>query len=300
VQQVNAFTVDLEDWFQGLGITSPPVEQWPTFESRVVPLARNLLGILRTYKVQATFFVLGYVADQNPALIEEIRADGHEIGIHGYSHRFVSRISPAEFAQELERSIEVVRRITGELPWGHRAPFFSIDARTSAWVFDLLQAKGFLYDSSVFPTRNMLYGIPDAPRFPYRLDGHNLMEFPLSTLRLGNINWPIAGGFHLRLLPYAIIRWGVSRLNRQGQPAIMYMHPWELDLGQRFQRLSVRETVVQYYGRRQLEGKLHKLFADFRFCSLRSILEHQYSECLHAAEAGTHETQSELRTSLAG
>lgn len=272
--QMNAFTVDLEDWFQGLTSTNPQVDKWSSFESRVVKATKSLLDILRSYQVQATFFVLGYVADKHPALVEQIRADGHEIGVHGYLHRFVNRLEPDEFARDLERSVRAAERVTGETPLGHRAPYFSINGGTS-WAFDILQAQGLRYDSSLFPTRNMLYGFPDAPRFPYRLNGHNLMEFPLSTVRLGGVNWPIAGGFYLRALPYALIRWGITQLNRQRQPAIMYMHPWELDLGQDYNQVTPRERITHYHGRRQLKGKLHRLFGDFRFCSLGTLLEIQ-------------------------
>ena len=270
---VNAFTVDLEDWFQGLTSTNPQVDRWPSFESRVVPASRTLLDLLRSHQVQATFFVLGYVADQFPALIEHIGSEGHEIGVHGYHHRFVSRSTPDEFARDLERSIQAVERITGERPLGFRAPYFSINGSTP-WVFDILQAQGLRYDSSVFPARSMLYGYPEARRYPHRLalDGHPLMEFPLSTVRIGGVNWPIAGGFYLRTLPYALVRWGISRLNRQGQPAVLYMHPWELDLGQHYNQVTLRERITHYHGRRRLEGKLKRLFSDFRFGPLRSLL----------------------------
>lgn len=274
---INAFTVDLEDWFQGLTSTNTAVDKWPSLESRVVLATKALLDILRSFEVQVTFFVLGYVADQYPALVEQIKADGHEIGVHGYYHRFVSRLTPDEFAQELERSIKAVERITGEMPLGHRAPYFSINAGMP-WVFDLLQANGFRYDSSFFPTRNMLYGFPDAPRFPHRLNGHSLMEFPLSTLRLGGINLPIAGGFYLRTFPYAFIRWGISQLNRRGQPAIMYVHPWELDLGQRYKRVTFRERITHYHGRQRMQHKLHCLFTDFHFGPLRSLLKPGHSQ----------------------
>jgi polysaccharide deacetylase family protein (PEP-CTERM system associated) len=268
----NAFTVDLEDWFQGLTSTSQLVERWPLFESRVIPATNALLEILGAYQVQATFFVLGYIADQYPALVERIAAAGHEIGIHGYHHRFVSRLTPDEFARDLERSISAVERITGGMPLGHRAPYFSINANTP-WVFGLLQGQGLRYDSSFFPTRNMLYGYPGAPRFPHRLDGHDLIEFPLSTVRLAGVNWPIAGGFYLRTWPYAVTRWGISHLNRQGQPGIMYVHPWELDVEQRYNRVTLRERITHYYGRQRLEEKLHRLFRDFEFSSLRTLLD---------------------------
>lgn len=267
---MNAFTVDLEEWFQGLTSTNRRVDQWNSFESRIVLATRQLLDVLRAHHVRATFFVLGHVADRQPALVEAICAEGHEIGVHGYFHRFVWQLTPDEFAQELERSIAAIARITGQRPQGHRAPYFSLNASTS-WAFDVLEAQGLTYDSSIFPTRNMVYGFPGAPRFPHQIEGHNLIEFPPSTIRLGGVNWPIAGGFYLRALPYALVRQGIARLNRQGQPAIMYIHPWELDLGQNYSQVTWRERVTHYHGRRRLETKLHRLFTDFRFGALSNL-----------------------------
>lgn len=269
---LNAFTVDLEDWYQGLTSTNPRVDLWPFLESRVVATTTRLLGLLRTYEVRATFFVLGYVADQWPLLIERIRSEGHEIGIHGYYHRFVRELKPDEFAIELERSVRAIERITGEMPSGHRAPYFSIDG-ASTWAFRVIEAQGLRYDSSVFPTRSTLYGYPTAPRFPYRPDGLSLIEFPVSTVRFGRVNVPMAGGFYLRLFPYAFVRWAISKLNEQGRPAILYLHPWELDLGQNYRQVTLRERITHYHGRSRLEDKLHHLFADFRFGPLEALLE---------------------------
>ncbi len=270
--RLNAFTVDLEDWFQGLTSTNRQVEQWPLFESRVVPATRHLLEILRTYRVQATFFVLGHVADHHPRLIETIQDDGHEIAVHGYWHRFVSRLTPSEFSDELAQSIQAITAITGQKPIGHRAPYFSVNQHTP-WVFDILQDHDIQYDSSIFPIRNGLYGYPGMPRFPFIAPGTDLMEFPPSTVRLGGMNWPVAGGFYTRMLPYPIIRWAIKRLNRQGQPAILYMHPWELDLEQPAHPATPRERVSHFGGRRSLEQKLHRLFSEFGFEPLRNKLE---------------------------
>ncbi len=268
----NAFTVDLEEWYQGLTSTNPRVDLWPSLESRVVQATERLLAVLREHEVRATFFVLGIVADQHPALVERIRAEGHELGVHGYYHRFVSRMTRDEFALELERSAQAVERITGERPAGHRAPYFSINAGTP-WAFDVLESLGFRYDSSVFPVRSMLYGFPDAPRFPYRPAHRSLVEFPVSTVRVGTVDLPMAGGFYVRTLPYAAVRWAIRRLNRQGHAAIMYVHPWELDLGQVYDQVTPRERLTHYHGRRGLERKLHALFADFRFGPLGSLMD---------------------------
>lgn len=268
---VNAFTVDLEEWFQGLTSTNSQVARWDDFESRVVPATQFLLGVLAEHKVRATFFTLGHVADRQPALMESICADGHELAIHGYYHRFVYRLTPGEFDTEVARSIEAVMRVNGEVPHGHRAPYFSVNA-TTPWAFDVLARNGLRYDSSVFPTRNMLYGFPGAPRLPYRMAEHKLWELPASTVRWAGRTWPISGGFYVRALPYAVTKWALKRLQRASEPAILYIHPWELDLGQHYNQVTPRERITHYHGRRGLAAKLHQLLTDFRFGSMRDLV----------------------------
>jgi len=273
---LNAFSVDLEDWFQGLTSTNPQVDRWPQLPSRVVPATQRLLAILRAYQVQATFFVLGHVADSHPELIETIQADGHEIAVHGYWHCRVSRLTAAEFGRELECSVKAIGAITGQRPIGHRAPYFSVN-HTTPWAYDVLREQGFLYDSSVFPIRNGYYGYPGAPRFPHVASENGLVEFPLSTVRIGGINLPVAGGFYLRMWPYAFVRWAIGQLNRMNQPAVLYMHPWELDLEQPPHPVTPRERITHFAGRRRLEAKLHRLFSEFRFAPLRTLLEQNQS-----------------------
>ncbi len=270
-RQLNAFTVDLEDWFQGLTSTNPLVDQWPAFESRVEENTRRLLTILSERNVRATFFVLGYVADSHPGLIEEIAAEGHELGVHGYFHRFVSQMTADEFAQELDQTLAAIERITGITPTGHRAPYFSLNANTP-WAFEVLESRGFSYDSSVFPTKNMLYGFPEAPRFPYKVQGHEIVEFPATTISIAGKKWPIAGGFYNRALPYAVIRHGIRQVNEQGEPAVIYIHPWELDTGQTYDQVTFRERITHYHGRRGLEKKLVQLLTDFQFGTLQDLL----------------------------
>lgn len=259
----NAFTVDLEEWFQGLTSTNRQPERWERLESRVVYATRLLLDILRQHGVRATFFTLGHVADRQPALMEEICAAGHEVGIHGYWHRFVSRLTPAEFEAEVLQSLEAMQRLGIEVA-GHRAPYFSVNA-TTPWAFDVLAKHGLQYDSSVFPTRNMLYGFPGAPRLPYRVAEGALWELPASTVPWLGKSWPIAGGFYVRALPYRVTRAALRRLQRAGEPAILYIHPWELDLGQRYNQVTPRERITHYYGRRGLATKVHRLLEDFSF-----------------------------------
>jgi polysaccharide deacetylase family protein (PEP-CTERM system associated) len=284
---LNAFTVDLEDWYQGLTSTNPYPEQWASYEARLEGNTDRLLDLLDEHGVEATFFVLGHVAGQYPDLIRRIDAAGHEIGVHGYWHDKVHRLTPDQFAAELERSIQVLEPLVSRPIVGHRAPYFSIN-KHSLWALDVLLDMGFDYDSSFFPTRNMLYGYPEAPRFPCRPAasgaddarrggrgdlGSSLVEFPVSTARWLGANWPIGGGFYVRASPYAIIRAGIRQLHRQGQPAIMYVHPWELDTEQRYSKVTLRERVTHYHGRRGLVAKLSSLFQDFTFVSLRRLLD---------------------------
>lgn len=268
---VSAFTVDLEDWFQGLTSTNRRPERWYNLESRVVPATQRLLAILAEHGVRATFFVLGHVADRYPSLIETIQDAGHELGIHGYWHRFVYKLDRDGFAQEIEQSLTALSRITGVHAAGHRAPYFSVNAQTP-WAFDVLAQAGMLYDSSVFPTRNMLYGFPGAPRLPYRVPDHDLWELPASTVKVAGQPWPMAGGFYVRAMPYVVTRWALRRLHAAGEPAIMYIHPWEIDTGQQYADVTPRERITHYHGRRGLEAKLHRLLADFRFGPMAEVV----------------------------
>jgi polysaccharide deacetylase family protein (PEP-CTERM system associated) len=191
--------------------------------------------------------------------------------VHGFWHRKVHLLNPEQFAAELKRALEAITPLVSEPVIGHRAPYFSING-CSLWALDVLRDKGLCYDSSFFPTRNMLYGFPESPRFPHKIENKDLVEFPISTAHWGGVNFPFAGGFYLRTLPYRFICQSIRQLHRQGQPAVMYIHPWELDTGQRFNQVTPRERITHYNGRRSLEGKLRRLFSDFHFQPLRDLL----------------------------
>ncbi len=269
---VNAFSVDLEDWYQGVTSTSARREQWYLFEKRVVQNTLRLLGLLDEYQVKATFFILGCVAKEHPDLVRQIDAAGHEIGVHGYWHRMIHHLSPDQFAQELDLAIDAISPLVSTPLQGHRAPYFSIN-KSSLWALEILEKKGFRYDSSFFPTRNILYGYPDCLRIPHRPNQRKLVEFPLSVIRLGRISIPFSGGLYIRVLPYSLIRRFIRQTNQKGLPAIMYIHPWELDINHRYNQITMRERLVQYTGRRHLERKLRNLFEEFRFCPLCELLD---------------------------
>ncbi len=271
---LNALTIDLEDWYQGLTSTSQQVDRWPDLEDRVEPSTDRILEILDRAGVRATFFVLGYVADRFPDLVRRVAAAGHEIGLHGYHHRQVFRLTPEQFRAEIERGRKAVEAASGQRIIGYRAPMFSIN-RSAVWALEVLRDLGFRYDSSMFPTRNMLYGFPDAPRFPHHpFENGDFVEFPLSTVRVLGVNWPVAGGFYLRLLPYAVFRWGLKRINREREPAVIYLHPWELDPDHPRPNPTLRERFTHYTNLRQTEAKLSAVLRDFSFGSLADLLEH--------------------------
>ncbi len=270
-QVTNALTIDFEDWYQGLEI---PYKDWAGFEDRIVPVGRRLLKLLGEAGVRATFFVLGYIAEQHPEMIREIAAAGHEIGTHGYSHALIYEQTPELFRTELTRAIGTLEDLTGAPVLGHRAPFFSI-TKDSLWALDILAELGIRYDSSIFPVVNYRYGIADAPRWPYEIKSarHTLTEFPISTWQVLGKNVPIAGGAYFRIYPYAFTKQGLRAVNRQRQPFVFYLHPWELDPEHPRIKLPRRIAgLTHYFNLRATERRLRRLLRDFKFAPMKEVL----------------------------
>ena len=263
----NAFSVDLEDWYQGLEID---MAEWGRFENRLRVGTDRLLELLEEAGVQATFFVLGRAAEQAPELIREIHARGHEIGTHGYSHRFVYELGEEGFRRDLRRSLEVLDEIVGVEVLGHRAPFFSI-TRDAFWAFEVLREYGIAYDSSIFPVVNYRYGIPDAPRWIHTV-GEGMTEFPLSTCRFFGRNIPVGGGAYFRLFPYTFTRRGLRMLNASGRAAVFYIHPWELDPDHPRLNLPRRISLTHYWNLGKTQKRLRRLLREFGFTTMRQVL----------------------------
>ena len=267
----NILTIDVEDWYMDTDIST-----WDSYEDRVVQSTQEILEILDETNTIATFFVVGYVAEHHPELIEEIKDRGHEIGTHGYTHTSITHQTPSEFEEDLLKSIKILEDITKEKISGYRACEFSIVKETS-WALDILKKNGLKYDSSVFPVKTHLYGVLDAPLYPYHISSSNIkidnnpeedfFEFPLSVYRIPIVhkNIPIAGGFYLRLIPYCFIKHAMKKINKMGQPAILYIHPWEFDPKQP----RVKELKwYHYYRLGSTERKFKKLLKDFKFSSI--------------------------------
>ena len=265
---LNALTVDLEDWYQGLQI---PMSEWSVYEDRVVPATERLLEILDEARARATFFTLGFVAERHPELIRRVAEDGHEIATHGYSHALLYELEPDQFREELRRSVALLQDISGQPVLGHRAPFFSI-TRRSLWALDVLEEEGIRYDASIFPVRNWRYGIEDAPRWPYQLPGKQLVEFPMSTCRIRNRNVPMTGGAYFRIYPYAVSQRLLRAINRGGHPAVFYIHPWEIDPDHPRIPLPRRIGLTHYFNLRATERRLRRLLRDFRFAPMREVV----------------------------
>ena len=275
-QITNAFTVDVEDYYQVSAFEKHiRRDHWDRWESRVEANTHRMLRLLDRHGVKATFFVLGWVADRHPRLVREIHACGHEVGSHGYWHRLVYELSPAEFREDLRRSRKALEDAAGARVTAHRAASFSITSR-SLWALEILVEEGFSVDSSIFPIHHDRYGIPRAEPRLHRLPtpSGELWEFPPSVARMARINLPVSGGGYFRLFPLFWTRYCLGRINRrERQPFMFYVHPWELDpLQPRVPARSRLSRFRHYVGLAKNEGKLDRLLAKFHFGRLSDVV----------------------------
>jgi polysaccharide deactylase family protein, PEP-CTERM locus subfamily len=271
----NALTFDVEEYFHAEAfarVLRP--EEWPTLESRVTRSTERLLDILDRERVRATFFVLGWVAERHPALVREIASLGHEIACHGYGHRMIQHLSRPEFERDVTRAKRALEDVVGRPVLGYRAPTFSI-MRATLWSLDVLVEAGFRYDSSIFPVVHDRYGIPDAPRFPHRLkapNGGEITEFPMSTVMLLGRRLPVAGGGYFRLFPYRVTRRAIARINGERQPAMVYLHPWEIDPDQPRLPVGPLTRFRHLVNVGKTESRLRRLIAELSFAPASEVL----------------------------
>ncbi len=262
----NAMTCDVEDYFQ-VSAFAPHIERssWDGRECRVEANVERILALFERHQVHATFFTLGWIAERYPALVRRIVAGGHELASHGYGHQRASDQSRAEFANDVISSKALLEDLGGQAVAGYRAPSFSI-GRANLWALDVLKEAGYRYSSSIYPIAHDHYGMPEAPRFAFYPNGPDgLLEVPITTVRLMQRNLPAGGGGYFRLLPYALSRWMMERVNRaDGQSALFYFHPWELDPGQpRPAGLGAKTRFRHYINIARMEERLGLLARDF-------------------------------------
>lgn len=264
---VNALTVDVEDWFQVQALASHvDRDSWDLQVRRVENNTNRILDLFAQTGVSATFFTLGWVAERHPALVRRIVDEGHELASHGLSHVPVREQTAATFRDDIRRAKALLEDTGGVAVNGYRAATFSIGADTP-WAFDVLAEEGHSYSSSINPIRHDLYGSPDAPRFLHAPAGapEGFLEVPMTTVRVRNRNLPCSGGGFFRLLPYALFRAGLRRVNeREGRPAVFYFHPWEVDPGQpRISGLPWRSAFRHTVNLGRTERRLKCLLRDF-------------------------------------
>ena len=296
---LNALTIDVEDYFQVEAFASRiNYNEWDNYPCRIKQNTQKILDILDDYQIKATFFCLGWIAKRSPSLIKNIAQRGHEVASHGYAHQPVYKQSPDIFMQDIRKTKQILEDIIGQPVIGYRAPTYSITQKT-LWALEILAEEGYKYDSSIFPIKHDLYGIPNAPRFPFnvhtlkranvftckRSNVQTFFEFPLTTLRILNINIPIAGGGYFRVFPYIFIKNALRHINlKEKQPFVFYLHPWELDPEQpRINHLPWRSRFRHYVNLRKTEGKFRRLLSDFRFSTVLKVLKQ------HNSKLGTHE-----------
>jgi polysaccharide deacetylase family protein (PEP-CTERM system associated) len=274
---LNALTIDVEDYFHVHAFESVIArDNWSDIPARVVENTRIILRLLCEHDTRATFFTLGWVADKHPEIVREIAADGHELATHGYAHEAVWDLNPDSFRRDIERSIDAILAACPDAKiQGYRAPSFSIN-EDMPWAFDVLAALGLSYDSSVFPTSfHDRYGHHSAPRFAHQI-GERLWEIPLSTIRAFGCNWPVAGGGYFRLTPLSVTAWAVRRINREGQPAVVYLHPWEFDPDQpRVRSAPLRSKFRHYINLHRTEQRLRGLLRQFSFGPVDVVFREQ-------------------------
>lgn len=265
---VNAMSVDVEDYFQvGAFEKIIKVEDWDRLPSRVVENSERILDIFAAAGIKATFFTLGWVAERYPDMIRRMAAEGHEIASHGMRHTRAFLQSRDEFRADVRQSKAILEDISGLPVKGYRAASFSIDSRNS-WALDVLIEENYLYSSSVYPIAHDHYGMPEAPRFPFRPSpGHDFIEIPLTTIEIMGRRYPCAGGGYFRLLPYWLSRWAMERVNRKdGQPCMFYFHPWEIDPDQpRQSEVGFKSRFRHYVNLGVMEEKLQAALGDFRW-----------------------------------
>lgn len=283
----NALTVDVEEYFHVSAFERciDPSE-WGNWPRRVLRNTGKVLALFAAGNARATFFVLGWVAERYPELVKHIAAAGHEVACHGYAHQRITAMTPETFRQDIDRARKLLQDLSGQPVSGYRAPSYSIVAKT-LWALDVLLDCGFTYDSSIFPIRHDLYGMPGAERFPHCVtrERGTLLEFPPTTIRCSlfgrGMNLPVSGGGYLRLLPASWISGAFDRLNRARRPCVLYFHPWELDPDQPRIKAPLKSRFRHYLNLKTTERKLAFLLKKHRFAPMSAVLREVFPHGAH-------------------
>ena len=275
----NALTIDVEDYFQVSAFAQHIARsEWNTRECRIERNINCILEMLALRDTKATFFTLGWIAERYPQLVRQIVQEGHELASHGYGHERASDQTEESFFADIHLAKIVLEDTAGSEVNGYRAPSFSI-GDGNLWAFDCLARAGYRYSSSIYPIRHDHYGMPNSPRFSYEVRP-GLMEIPITTLRLFNRNLPFSGGGYFRLLPYAMSRWMLGRVNSNDhESGVFYFHPWEIDTEQpRIAGISRKTRFRHYVNIDRMEGRLNQLLRDFNWGRMDQIFLDRFTQ----------------------
>ncbi|MFH2035511.1 MAG: XrtA system polysaccharide deacetylase [Candidatus Zixiibacteriota bacterium] len=273
----NILTVDLEDWFVVENLKDHvSFDKWDKLPKRVEETTARLLEIFDYYNVRATFFTLGWIAEKHPHLINMVASFGHEIGCHSYQHNRIDKMGKTTFRKDTTLAVEAIYNACGIVPIGYRAPSWSINS-SILWAYEVLADLGFAYDSSIYPIKHDIYGEPGGPKRVFRMDlknGKSIFEIPASTVKIFGKDFPVGGGGYLRHSPLWFTSRMINKLNQNNQPAVIYIHPWEIDKDQpRMENLSAFQKYRQYGSIDTLQRKLELILKKFDFCSAGDYIE---------------------------
>lgn len=269
----HCLSFDVEEHFQVSAFESPMRRRhWEQYESRVEANTERLLGLLAKNGVRATFFVLAWLAERYPSLVRRIASSGHEVASHGYGHELITSQTPIAFREDIRKAKGILESILSQPVLGYRAPSFSI-TKDTMWATQILVEEGYKYDSSIFPILHDRYGVPSANPQVHKLltPSGVLWEVPPSTVKYMGIRLPVAGGGYFRLYPYVVLRALLHKLEREGSPLVMYMHPWEFDPNQPRMEGSLVSRMRHYLNLDKTESRLRTLLQDFSFAPIREV-----------------------------
>jgi len=258
---------DIEEHFQVSAFDSPMRRRyWDQFESRVESNTNRIIEVLGITGTKATFFILGWVAERHAGMVRNLAEQGHEVASHGYAHQLISEQTPEEFREDVRKAKGILESIVGAPVKGYRAPSFTITSKTR-WALPILVEEGHEYDSSIFPVLHGRYGMTGACPWPHHIktDSGSLWEMPPSTIGLGRVRIPIAGGGYFRLIPYWLLRNCLRKVEGENHPLVMYLHPWELDPSQPRMAGPLLSRFRHYVNLRQTQRRLEMLTREFSF-----------------------------------
>ena len=264
----NAFTVDFEDWYQGI---EQPYSAWPKYERRIEKGFYAVFEALQKQGIKATFFTLGWVAREYPALLKELAAAGHELGSHGYTHEKIYNLTPQQFREEIRDSKKAIEDVTGQSVTTFRAPFFSI-TQQSLWALPILAEEGYKIDCSISPIKTWRYGIPSCPDEIFSIEEANIVEFPVSVFRFMKKSWAI-GGAYFRLFPYLFTEKGMNKRKSENKYSMFYIHPWEYDPEHPIVDMEKKAKFTHYTGLKKTLPRTEKLLSNHRFGTVSEVVE---------------------------